>query len=228
MPKPTFENLPEDKRRRLVDTAEEEFAHNAYETASLSRIARDAGIAKGSLYQYFENKLDLYCWLLEQAGRRKLSYIEGAPTPEPGRFFVWVERALWGALRFGRAEPRLLRLAQSAYSATASPELRALHEQWRRQGHAMFKAFLVQAQASGELRRDVDAGFLAHVVLNVLGNGLIDMLCDAAGTDPVGMLTSDALSRLHDDDLARIVAGVITLLKDGLGDAAGRGAGGER
>lgn len=216
MPKPTFENLPEEKRRRLIEVAEEEFAQATYDTASISRIARRAGIAKGSLYQYFENKLDLYRWLLEEAARRKLSYIEGGPAPAPGALFAWVERSLWAALRFGRDEPRAMRIAQSVYASTATPELRALYDVWRKRGLAMFRGFLEAAQADGEVRDDVDAGYAAQLMLSLLGDGLIDLLCDAAGTDRVGMLTTDALSRLSDDELARIVDTVVTILRDGL------------
>ena len=58
MPKQTFFNLPEDKRENLINIAIEEFAENDYQTASISRIVANAGIAKGSFYQYFENKED--------------------------------------------------------------------------------------------------------------------------------------------------------------------------
>jgi TetR/AcrR family transcriptional regulator len=65
MPKPTFFNLTDDKRQRLIDLAIEEFAENDYDLASISKIVAQAGIAKGSFYQYFEDKKDLYQYLLE-------------------------------------------------------------------------------------------------------------------------------------------------------------------
>ena len=72
MPKSTFFGLPEERRDRLVREAIAEFADRAYAEASLSQIARRARIPKGSVYQYFEDKLDLYRWLLtEEAPRRK-------------------------------------------------------------------------------------------------------------------------------------------------------------
>ena len=64
MPKETFFNLPEAKRQRIIDLALAEFAEKDYDTASISRIVSQAGIAKGSFYQYFENKEDLYTYLL--------------------------------------------------------------------------------------------------------------------------------------------------------------------
>ena len=66
MPTATFFGLPEDRRTRLVEEAITEFAERSYAEASLSQIVRRAGIAKGSLYQYFSDKLDLYRWLLAE------------------------------------------------------------------------------------------------------------------------------------------------------------------
>lgn len=60
MPKRTFFNLPEEKRSRIIDCAVEEFYQNGYRQASITRIVEAAGIAKGSFYQYFEDKADLY------------------------------------------------------------------------------------------------------------------------------------------------------------------------
>jgi AcrR family transcriptional regulator len=60
MPTDTFHNLPTKKRDRILEAAITEFAAHPYDAASLSNIARQAEIGKGSLYQYFENKKDLY------------------------------------------------------------------------------------------------------------------------------------------------------------------------
>ncbi len=78
MPKPTFHNLPAPKQRRLVRAALEEFAARPYGEASLDRVAARARIAKGSLYQYFGGKADLYRYLvLEELGRRRAAALAG-------------------------------------------------------------------------------------------------------------------------------------------------------
>ena len=59
MPKITFFNLPDEKRQLILDIAIDEFAENDFANVSISRIVARAGIAKGSFYQYFEDKDDL-------------------------------------------------------------------------------------------------------------------------------------------------------------------------
>jgi len=72
MVKQTFLNLDEEKRRHIISLAYTEFATHTYTGASLSRIVERAGIAKGSIYQYFDDRMDLYLYLLEKAAERKL------------------------------------------------------------------------------------------------------------------------------------------------------------
>ncbi|WP_085993863.1 TetR/AcrR family transcriptional regulator [Oceanobacillus senegalensis] len=77
MPKQTFFNLPEQKRQNLMKAAEEEFARVPLYEASISNIIKVAGIPRGSFYQYFEGKEDVYFYLLaEETKTRKTEFIQ--------------------------------------------------------------------------------------------------------------------------------------------------------
>lgn len=65
MPKRTFFNLPADKRNMLLEAAKKEFTRVPLFQASIANIVRAAGIPRGSFYQYFEDKEDLYLYLLD-------------------------------------------------------------------------------------------------------------------------------------------------------------------
>ena len=65
MPTPTFFRLPEEKRARLLRSAWREFSSVRFSEASINRIVRDAQIARGSFYQYFADKDDLFFHLLD-------------------------------------------------------------------------------------------------------------------------------------------------------------------
>lgn len=66
MPKQTFFNLSEDKRNKLIEAAEIEFTRVPLFEASIANIIKMAGIPRGSFYQYFEDKDDLYFYILEK------------------------------------------------------------------------------------------------------------------------------------------------------------------
>lgn len=64
MPTSTFFRLPAEKRKRLMDAAWEEFTATRYTDVSINRIIHKAHIPRGSFYQYFEDKEDLFWYLL--------------------------------------------------------------------------------------------------------------------------------------------------------------------
>ena len=66
----TFLRLPEEKRRRFLDAAWEEFTAVRFADASINQIVRRAGIPRGSFYQYFADKDDLLAYLLEEIRNR--------------------------------------------------------------------------------------------------------------------------------------------------------------
>lgn len=56
----TFERLPEEKRDRILQAARAEFIRFPYEKTSINRILAAAEVPKGSFYQYFDDKSDLF------------------------------------------------------------------------------------------------------------------------------------------------------------------------
>lgn len=60
-----FENLPEEKKKRIIDACIEEFSQNSYENASTNSIVKKAGISKGILFHYFGSKKNLYLYVFD-------------------------------------------------------------------------------------------------------------------------------------------------------------------
>src|SRR5215468_2114087 len=54
-----------DKRERILAAAERVFAKRGFFAARVSEIAKDAGVADGTIYLYFKNKDDLLISLFE-------------------------------------------------------------------------------------------------------------------------------------------------------------------
>src|ERR1700753_2408662 len=120
MPKPTFFALPAERRDRLVREAIAEFSERSYADASLSQIAQRSQIPKGSFYQYFEDKVDLYRWLVtEEAPRHKREFLAPA-GPSKGDYWVAFEDLVERGMAFLVEHPRLARLTAAAADPTAS------------------------------------------------------------------------------------------------------------
>jgi AcrR family transcriptional regulator len=76
VPTPVWRNLPPHKRDRVLEVALTEFGQMGYSRGSLNVVAREAGIAKGSLFQYFTDKLDLFAEVCHESSRRVRAGIE--------------------------------------------------------------------------------------------------------------------------------------------------------
>ena len=90
MPTTTFFNLPPPKREKLLQAAVAEFARKPYGEVSVNRIIQGAEIPRGSFYQYFADKTDLFryvlrCYdaMLEKAIMRSLDQCGGRPLELP-------------------------------------------------------------------------------------------------------------------------------------------------
>ena len=75
-------------RGRIIDAAREIFFRDGFMEANLDDVAKGAGVAKGTLYRYFENKAELYVAVLASNGEqfeRKLRDVGRGESPAPDR-----------------------------------------------------------------------------------------------------------------------------------------------
>ncbi|MEL6349049.1 MAG: TetR/AcrR family transcriptional regulator [Myxococcota bacterium] len=190
MPKKTFFNLPDDKRERITQLAINEFSAHPYRSASLSNIVAQAGIAKGSIYQYFQNKFDLYRWLvLEEIPRRKRAWMANHPPPTGLGFYEQLEHRLLMGFRFGMSLPHANRLAQALLEPTSDPQLLALHQSAQALTHQGMRALVEQARADGALREDIDTDVAAAFIAAVMRSGLSQLARLRTGHDLYTLLS---------------------------------------
>lgn len=64
---------PADKRDRILAAAERIFARHGFFAARVSEIAKDAGVADGTIYLYFKSKDDLLVSIFERSMREGLA-----------------------------------------------------------------------------------------------------------------------------------------------------------
>jgi len=112
MPKQTFLNLPETKRDNVINAAVEEFAEYGLENASTNRIVKNSGIAKGSFYQYFEDKQDVFMYLLTVIEQKEMDFFKDIHPPDNNmdtfHYFRWMVKT---GMEFGLAHPRMIQAA---------------------------------------------------------------------------------------------------------------------
>lgn len=58
------------KREQILDGAKRIFMGKGFDAASMNDVAREAGVSKGTIYVYFQNKEDLFAALIERERTR--------------------------------------------------------------------------------------------------------------------------------------------------------------
>src|SRR5688572_25071670 len=182
MAKATWRNLPEDKRERIAEVAMQEFGARGFAAGSLNVIAEEAGIAKGSLFQYFDDKLDLYLTICQLgAAEVEAHVLELVHVEAP--LFDNLRAVVVGWMAYFREHPVRRRIFFAA-THEVDPEIRA---QVRGMANARYQSALGPvvhaARQRGELRDGVDERLvlsLVTVVLRHLNSAPFDVAGDPA------------------------------------------------
>jgi AcrR family transcriptional regulator len=69
-------------RRRILEASKEIFFRDGFMNANLDEIAELAGVAKGTLYRYFDNKAQIYLAVLSRKAKRFEKKLQGALDPQ--------------------------------------------------------------------------------------------------------------------------------------------------
>ncbi|CAN5439933.1 TetR/AcrR family transcriptional regulator [soil metagenome] len=218
MPRPTFLALADEKRDRVVAAAVAEFARHSYGAASLDRVAFAAEVSKGSLYQYFADKQDLYGWLVTvhlPAEKRKT---QSASSPSPASdFFGWLAASFHAGLRQFRDEPLLAALAARAASPASDPEVAAVHGRLRALTHDGLCALIRGAKKNADVRRDVPDDLAAELVGTLMGTALVARMARRVGVTPEAFLAEPARAHtLAAGDVRALVDDAVVVLRRAL------------
>ena len=91
MPKSTFYNIPEEKRERIRKAGLLEFSNNSFREASINKIIKEADIPRGSFYQYFEDKRDLFIYVFSDSRNIVFEELNSVIEKADGNLFVCIE-----------------------------------------------------------------------------------------------------------------------------------------
>lgn len=110
MPSTTYNKLDSDKQDKFYRVALSEFSTNGYHRASITKIVNTLGIAKGSVYQYFDDKYDLYLYLLASSAEKLSAVRQLIDTNFDGNLKQWFVSRCIAEIKFMRQFPQAYEL----------------------------------------------------------------------------------------------------------------------
>lgn len=175
MPKDTFFNIPEQKRDRVIDAAINEFSERSYHRSRITAITDNAGISKGSFYQYFEDKKDIFKYIIDVIVNKKLEYInhDMMKNMKDYSFFQLLREIYSSGFRFAKDNPSLVNIGNEMMS---NKELQ--REIWNEQNDKsldFFQQLMEMGLARDELDPEIDITLISKL-LSTLNQSLGDLI----------------------------------------------------
>jgi len=208
MPKRTFFRLDEDKRERVIRAAIDEFRKNGYENAKVGAIAKNSSIANGSIYQYFDDKRELFMYCVNWTIENFIRELDRQMPLAGMDLFEYLQSGLPGRVAYWKEEPELAIFAHDLMNgAVVFPpgEKNAVTDM----SGAHIPKLIYNGQKWGSLRDDVDESLLTMFITGVVREAEELIYQKSA---EAGFAVTDEQAEKNDGQIAVI----IELLKNGL------------
>lgn len=167
MPKETFHKLNSTKKKAFTEAFMYEFSYHTYEEASITSVVKKIGIAKGSVYQYFDGKLDLLLYLKEQCELIKMKYIMHLKREDYPDFWSYYRDLYAEGVKFDIEHPLKGRLLYNISTSTHTPALQSVFATWKVKALEMFESMIQEEIDKGDFRNDVPVKTMAHFLYTV-------------------------------------------------------------
>lgn len=176
MPKQTFFNLPQEKREVIEQAALDEFAEYGFDNSNMNRIVTHSKIAKGSFYQYFEDKKDLYFHLIDTIVSQKISAMEPLlSTYEQNDFSFNFEETFRLGLEFADSKPKYYLLGEDF--ANKQPQfIKEFIEKYNPLAMDVYQKFLEHASETGELCEDINIPLTASFISTLVNETTVGLI----------------------------------------------------
>jgi AcrR family transcriptional regulator len=220
MPKPTFEKLSNHKRETFIKGFLTEFAANNYDKASVSIVVKKLNIAKGSVYQYFDNKLDLYLYLKSLCEMKKMQYVLGIQRANYATFWEYYRTQYEAGIQFDLEHPLESQFLYRMGEKESSEVLQELMKEWKQKAIQAYIGIIQTEIDEGNFRKDISAEAMTYFLVSV-SMGIGDVLRDRYDIDfdgnikegkPVFALDKSTLMEAVDEQIV-LLKGALNLKK---------------
>ncbi len=172
-----FLRIPEEKRNRIYDAAINEFAVFGYVNANTNKIARNAGISVGSLFQYFENKEDLFLTTVKYCAAILKEALEQIMQDEED-ILLKVEKLLRTIQKHSRGNMNMIRLYNEMATQSNSRMIYEAVGELESITARLYSSLIERAQQENEVQTDCDPKMFAFLLDNLFMMFQFSYSCD--------------------------------------------------
>ncbi|MCD4670513.1 MAG: TetR/AcrR family transcriptional regulator [Actinomycetia bacterium] len=157
--------MPKEKQQLLEKMAIREFAAFGYDKASINRLVEQCQIAKGSFYQYFEDKKDLFLYLITRINEKKLKFMSPVfQNPENHDFFTLIRKMFMSGIKFAADNPEITMMGNWLFKNKSHPIYDEIVGIGLQNAQNIYTELLELAISRGEIRDNININFVSHII----------------------------------------------------------------
>lgn len=188
----TFNNLSSEKKKRIFDAAVEEFSNKLFNDASINQIIKKAEIPKGSFYQYFDGKEDLYLYMMGKIEDEKREITHSISFDQDADVFEIGMQKMKAAYEWGKLKPDYGRIGILMWSDNSEfvAKFRTSTIEW-------VKKYIERDKERGLIKPEANSNLVADMLITLL-------------------LNESFFSGLNDEEYFEKLDGVMKIFKEGV------------
>ncbi len=152
-----------DSAARILQVARRHFERFGYRRAAIAEIAREAGVAAGTIYRHYESKLDLLREVLHDANAEWLEHARAAPAG-PGTALERLARQGAASIEFHKRDSLMSAVLRRDTDMIFAPLLEEEHARLLAANVDMNAEVIREGIAEGSIRADLDPEKVAYVL----------------------------------------------------------------
>ena len=197
MPKDTFLRLSKDKQEKIKKGALKTFNRLNYEVVTVKDIVDDCEIPRGSFYQYFHDKFDVFKYLVTETQEEKVKYMQ-KPIEKIGEvsFLELYQELVQAGLNFAKDYPHIYKLGYQLYFSL-DKDVKQFYEEMSVYSIAFIENLIIKDQEAGNTRTDIDAKVVATILHQLNTSDVVRMFFNQTPDEEIMAYTRHVLDILR-------------------------------
>lgn len=169
MPKKTFYNLPKNKKNKIIESAMLEFSEKSFNKVTIDKIVEKAEIPKGSFYQYFENKEDIYHHIYELILIEKKKELKSLiPLLNSYSFSEFMRKMFLKGIDFDLSKKEFSNLREKFFFKTSQDLREEILDDMISHSNEIFITIINFYIKNGDLKKNLDVELTANILSSLI------------------------------------------------------------
>ena len=176
MPTKTFANLDPEKSKRIIQAALDEFADKQFGQVNISDIIKQAKIPRGSFYQYFVDKEDLYLYIIDLIKLEKMNFLASSLSNQGDLNFIALVRKLYDdGVKFAIKYPKYVNILDHLMKNKNELYDKIMAENIV-YAENIYADLIEKDKQKGHIKKDIDTRTFAKIIVQLTTNIAIEEL----------------------------------------------------